>query len=172
MPHLLHRLERSPNAVILVLSGVRGSAQMDTKGLEWEKQALLHVCRPAPYYRDVPWPSALHVTLPLVPRSVLGLSPLVSRQLCFWLLFCNPLVSLVVLPPHSARLFTLIAQATMVRPRQRLLSRRGSTHGGSSRPPAEAPPPHRCSCCCHDSAPANPLKPRNFMDCSSPGPNS
>lgn len=59
----------------------------------------------------------------------------------------------------------------MVRPRQRLLSRRGSIRGGSLRPPINASHPHCCHCYCHRSFQANPLQTSQFLDSSAPDSN-
>ena len=69
---------------------------------------------------------------------------------------------------YSALLHIPGVPAIMVRPRQRLLSRRGSARGGSSRPPVEESQSHCCRCHCHRIAEANPLQTSQFMDSSSP----
>lgn len=74
--------------------------------------------------------------------------------------------------PKPGRLFNFMllhtpgVPANMVRPRQRMLSRRGSARSGSSRPPVDASQPH-CRHC-HRISEANPLQTGQFLDSSAP----
>ena len=56
----------------------------------------------------------------------------------------------------------------MVKPRQRLISRRGSGRGGSSRPSVANAPSCYCRCLCHQVAEAHPIQASQFMDSGNP----
>lgn len=60
----------------------------------------------------------------------------------------------------------------MVRPRQCLLSRRGSSRGGPSRPSVATPPSRCCRCLCHQVAEAHPIQLSHFLDSSNPDSDS
>lgn len=91
-------------------------------------------------------------------------------RLCFFSRL--PLASPPLLPPHPVSLFSFSARAAMVRPRERLLSRRGTTRGGSSRTPVEGSQSFCCRCRCHSFPAAHPIQSRQFMDSYSPNQDS
>lgn len=66
--------------------------------------------------------------------------------------------------PFAAQLQTTGSPANMVRPRQRLLSRRGSTRGGSSHHPGEESHHHCCCCYCHRRTGASTIQASQYME--------
>lgn len=69
---------------------------------------------------------------------------------------------------YPALLGSLVSIATMVKPRQRLISRRGSGRGGTSRPSVDNASTRCCRCLCHRVEEANPLQSSQFMDSGNP----
>lgn len=61
-----------------------------------------------------------------------------------------------------------LGPAIMVRPRKRMLSRRGTSRGGSLRPPVDETSPHCCHFHCHCIQEANPLRSSQFLDSRAP----
>ena len=72
---------------------------------------------------------------------------------------------------RSSSKLALHSPATMVRPRQRMLSWRGSSRGGSSRPSVTEDTSHHCHCHCHCpyAEGASFLRPSQFLQASSRG---
>lgn len=71
---------------------------------------------------------------------------------------------------NSTLLHTPDVPANMVRPRQCLLSRRGSARGGSSRPLVDPSQTHCFHCHCHRISEANALQTSQFLDSSTLDP--